>query len=372
MRVLLVGGAVRDLVLGRPVSDKDYLVMGADAAEFGERFPQALPVGKSFPVYWLRGDQFAFLRGASVDEDLLARDFTVNAMALDENGEIYAHPRALEDLDAKALRPCSARSLSDDPLRVFRAARFLAQLSGFKAHPELALAMRREAALGELEGIDAERVGVELRKALQGLRPGVFLRLLSETGCLRPWFEELASAGDIPAGPLPYHDESVLEHTAQVMDRLAGQGELAVFMGLCHDLGKTVTPSDRWPSHHGHDRLGEELASDMALRLRLPSRMEAAGRTAARWHMTAARYKDLRTGTRVDLLSRLHALKLVRETFALVVADRGAKAAGLLERAQADLDAMLAVRLPKADRNRGAASGERLRQLRCEALAHRR
>jgi tRNA nucleotidyltransferase (CCA-adding enzyme) len=307
-----------------------------------------------------------------VDEDLTARDFTINAMALDQDGELYTHPRALEDLGARMLRPCSEVSLSDDPLRVFRAARFFAQLPGFKPHPHLWPAMRRMAGSDALADIDAERVGAELRKALEGPRPGVFLRVLSETGCLRPWFDELAAAADIPAGPLPYHDESVLEHTAQVMDRLAGQSELAVFMGLCHDLGKTLTPADRWPSHHGHDRLGESLAGRLARRLRLPSRMKIAGRAAARWHMIAARYANLRVGSRVDLLTRLHALKLAQEMFALVVADHGEESASLLERAQADLHAILSVRLPKAQRNQGAASGQRLRQLRCEALARRR
>jgi tRNA nucleotidyltransferase (CCA-adding enzyme) len=366
MRILLVGGAVRDLVLGRPVTDKDYLVLDASEPEFRERFPEALPVGKAFPVFWLHGDQFAFPRAEGVDADLAGRDFTANALALDEDGELFAHPRALGDVGGRLLRPCSQNSLRDDPLRACRAARFLAQMPEFRPTQDLLQAMRREGESGRLADLDPERVGVELRKAMQSPRPGDFLRRLAETGCLAPWFAELDGAQDVPAGPQPYHEESVLEHTAEVMDRLAGQGEAAVFMGLCHDLGKTATPREFWPKHHGHDRKGEDLARTLARRLRLPSRMEQAGAAAARHHMNAARYPELRPGTRVDVLGELQAANLVHELFQVVQADHGEDHS---QQALADLEAMKAVRLPPEDRNKGAESGEKLRLLRCQAVS---
>jgi tRNA nucleotidyltransferase (CCA-adding enzyme) len=364
MRILLVGGAVRNLLLGRPPGDKDFLVLDAGESEFRARFPSARKVGRAFPVYWLGGSEFAFPRAASLEQDLAARDFTLNALALDSDGGLFCHPQALEDMRDRILRPCSPCSLADDPLRVFRAARFLAQFPELTPHPDLLAAMEDAARAGLLANLSAERVGRELLKALAGPQPSRFPALLARTGCLDPWFAELARCRDVPAGPAPAHDSDVFGHTLAVLDRLAGD-PLRAWMGLCHDLGKAATPPAEWPRHHGHDRAGAALARGLGARLRLSEEYQRAGETAAFLHMTAARYPELRPGTRVDLL--LRAGNLLEPLLDLVRADHGLD---VREQALAERARILAVRLPEALRDRGPESGKRLRELRAQALSH--
>jgi tRNA nucleotidyltransferase (CCA-adding enzyme) len=367
MRILLVGGAVRDLLLGRPVRDMDFLVLGATEQEFESRFPQARSVGRSFPVYLVDGMEFAFPRRDSVDGDLLARDLTINAVGLDEDGELYAHPQALADLRGRFLRQASAESLPEDPLRVFRAARLWAELPQFMPHPELTAAMRRTAEHGLLEGLQRERVAEECLKAFAAPRPGRFLELLEAGGCLGPWFEELRGAAAIPAGPVPYHHGSVLEHLCEVMDRLAGD-PLRVYMGMVHDLGKAGTDPAMWPSHHGHERIGQNLAERLGTRLGLPLRYVRSGEAAARLHMAGGVYPTLRPGTKVDLLTRLAAQGILPQFFAVVRADNGGD---FTAQAMQDMESILSVHLKEEDRDLGPASGEKLRTLRAQELALR-
>jgi len=380
MRILLVGGAVRDLLLGHRPGERDFLVLDASPGEFTARFPAAKLVGKAFPVYILDGEEYAFPRGKGLAADLQARDFTINALALDlpdypavpgsvDPALLHAGPHSRADLEARVLRPASDTALADDPLRVFRAARFLARLPDFSPHPSLVSAMRAAAAAGLLDHLAGERVGMEARKALRAPAPGRFLRLLAEADCLASWFAELARAADVPAGPAPHHEESVLEHTTQVLDRLAGLApgdELAAWMGLAHDLGKTATPPAEWPRHIGHEQRGQAAALALGRRLALPERLVQAGAQAARLHMTAMRYAELRPGSRVDLLAA--AGSVARELFLLAQADHGIDH---WPRARADLAAMLAVRLPPEARDLGPESGRRLRELRAQALAGR-
>ena len=355
------------MLLGLPVRDRDYLVLEATVEDFLAAHPQAKPVGKTFPVFILDHQEYSFPRAASLEADLALRDFTVNAMAMDEGGRLFCHPQALEDLQARTLRPASASSLADDPLRAIRAARFLAQMPGFSAHPELLAAMRDVAASGALAEPYAERVAQEVQKAMAGERPGEFLRLLDRSGCLAPWFAELDGASSIPAGPPKYHDASVLEHTARVMDRLAGD-PMTVWMGLCHDLGKAATPSEVLPRHIGHDLRGEALAVALGERLRLPTRLIRAGADAARWHMVAGNYPELKPSTRVDLLTRLKSRGVLREMFELELADKDRDHRALV---QAELNSILEAKLPQELRDHGDASAEALRTLRIDALRHR-
>jgi tRNA nucleotidyltransferase (CCA-adding enzyme) len=152
-----------------------------------------------------------------------------------------------------------------------------------------------------------------------------------------------------------------------VMDRLAG-APLSVWMGFCHDIGKTATAPEDLPRHHGHEHAGERLAQALGRRLRLPLRFIRAGAAAARWHMVAGRYHELRAGTRVDLLVQLKGLKLIPAMMALVAADKpGLDVARMAD----DLETILAVRLPSREMGQGSRSGALLRQRRCQALGGR-
>ncbi|MBI4803952.1 MAG: HD domain-containing protein [Desulfovibrio sp.] len=370
MEIYLVGGAVRDILLGRAVTDRDYLVDHADQAAFTGRYPTARLVGKSFPVFILDGSEYAWPRGGSLEADLLLRDLTINAIALGEGGMLHAHPTAITDLQAGVLRPCSPSSLKDDPVRVFRAARFAAQFPNFSPSPELLAQMRVAAAEGLLHDHAAERVGREVSKALAAPCPSRFFELLERTNCLAPWFGELLACIDVPAGPPEHHDKDVFGHTCEIMDRLAGD-PLAVWMALAHDLGKTLTPREVWPSHHGHEKAGVGLAQTLGLRLRLPRSFIDAGMMAAGEHMLVSDYERLRTGTKVDLLLRMEAKRLTTRMFKLAAADSQNQDLALLRRAKRDLRAIRKVKLPDDKRDLGEKSGELLRQLRCEAIAAR-
>lgn len=378
MEILLVGGAVRDMLLGRPSTDRDYLVGHAAQDAFQARYPTARLVGKSFPVFILNGCEYAWPRGGSLEADLNLRDLTINALALDSRGMLHAHPKALGDLQARILRPCSPTSFEDDPVRVFRAARFAAQFPEFSPSPELLELMRREARSGRLGQQQAERVGRETLKAMAAPKPSRFLELLHATGCLTPWLAELDACAGIPSGPPKYHKKDVLGHICQVMDHAAGD-PLLVWMALAHDLGKAHTPPEKWPSHHGHEDLGGKPAEELGERLRLPAAYIEAGSAASGEHMLARSYAKLRPGVRVDMLMRLEAKRLTDRIFKLEAADSADRPLdaphpeeGLLSLAERDLQVIRQVELPDAKKNLGEKSGKYLRQMRCEALAKSR
>lgn len=341
--------------------------MGATRKEFMKAHPTAQQVGRTFPIFLVNKLEFSFPRANSLEEEVKARDLTVNAMLLDEDGNLICHPKSLEDLHAKILRPTSQQAFVDDPLRVFRAARFWAKFPDFTPHEELIECMRDVSAHGYLNTLPADRIGQETIKALNAPVPGNYLRLLAKADCLAPWFTEFKGGLEIPAGPLPYHDTNVIEHTCRTMDALAGTPN-AVWMGFCHDLGKMVTPESKYPRHFGHDRAGILMAETVARRIRLSNAYVTAGLKATKWHMVAARYDELRPGTKVDLLMDLHLAKLVEPFFKLVQADQDKD---FIQEVRRDLRAMLPVSLPKEFTNLGPESGQRLRTLRAQALRDR-
>lgn len=365
LNIYLVGGAVRDKLMGRKVSDRDYVVIGADEKTFYRYFPKAVKVGKKACVYIVGGEEYTLSRADDILEDLGMRDLTINTFAKDRDGNILSHPGAFIDLEQKVLRPVAEANFLSDPLRVFRAARFKAWFPTYKIHDSLRKVMSKVGQGNLLASIAGERVGKETLSALQGVKPGNFLKLLFDTGCLTPWLSEFEASPQIPAGPKPYHIESLFEHTVEVMNRLAGN-PLEVWMGLSHDLGKTHTPKDQWPKHYGHDENGANVAKTLGTRLRLPKQYIQAGEVSAALHMKAGRYPELRSGTRVDLLVQLHRANLVNEMIGLVKADKGIDIGPELKK---DLDRMLSVKLPTHEQGKGELSGARLRELRCLAIA---
>lgn len=406
MQYFLVGGAVRDLLLGRPPREYD-ITLDAEALLLIQANPLARKVGKTHEIWLLNGLEHSLLRGADIQADLMARDFTINALALDPDGRIYFHPQALADLKAGLIRPCTAQSLEHDPVRSLRAARFCASLPGFSLTPECRGLMAASQLSGALAGIVAEQACNETMKALRAPQPGNYLRALCQGQVLLPWYGELDGADKIPGGPPQYHDSSVLEHIARVMDAVAATinkeeavqevgveddypacspasssvrspvrsiglpvaspqtRPLAVWMAMCHDLGKTLTPKEEWPHHYGHEFRGVHLAKSLGERLSLPSKFIKAGEVAAKLHMKAGLYPDLKAATKVGLLTELHYYGLLEPFSLLVEADSGLE---LRERMRNDMRKMLAVKLAEKDMNLGAESGEKLRQLRCKAL----
>lgn len=361
----VVGGAVRDLLLGRPAHDVDISFSGG-AESFLQCFPSARNTG-SLPEIWLVGpDEFTPLE-EDIESDMLTRDLTVNAAAFDAEGRFFCHPDFLHDLEKKVLRLASPDALLRDPLRLFRVARFAAALPGFSVSSETLDAMRslNHAHEEAVAALPAERVGRELMRALASPVPSRFFTVLREAECLSPWFRELMPAAEIPAGPSPWHDNSVLDHTLEVMDRCAGH-PLAAWMALCHDLGKICTDASILPHHYGHERRGTELARTLGARLRFPSRYIRAAVTGTVLHMKGGIYGSLRAGTRRDMLCQLQEARIFHEFWILAGADGGWNWEPAASR---DLAAVRAVRLPEQWRNRGAESGRRLRILQCEALS---
>lgn len=360
----VVGGAVRDLLMGNPVRDLD-ISFGGGEDSFLRSFPSARKTKDALGIWVVGPWEFTALDG-DVRNDMLSRDLTINASAVDEEGRFFHHPDFFADVEGKVLRLTSPDVLVRDPLRVFRIARFLAAFPDFAAAPETLGAMRAVAAEeGLLASLPKERVGRELLKALEAPRPSRFLEVLHRTGCLRPWFEELAPAADIPAGPLPWHDNSVLEHTLEVMDRCAGY-PLAVWMALCHDLGKIRTEESILPHHYGHEKKGVDLVKALGARLAMPSRFIRAAVVGTILHMKGGMYGTLRAGTRRDLVCQLHDAHIDHDFWLLAGADGGWDWGPMARR---DLEAVRRVHLPPEWQGRGEESGRRLRAMQCEALS---
>lgn len=380
MRYFLAGGAVRDMLLGIAPDEFD-IVFDGTAAEFLRQHNRAVSVGRDKKItYIVNGHDHMPLAG-SIPEDLANRDLTINALLLDEYGVIHALPSTFDDLRDGVLRHASPDAFTDDPVRVLRAARFSAVLPGFSISPETLGKMREAAAFPEFSKIAAERAGRECMRAMAGEIPGNFLRALAKGDCLAPWLSPFDAGLNIPAGPAEHHgDASVFSHTCEMMDAIAsmpyaralpkGERALAVWMALCHDLGKITTDPVILPRHLGHEKRGADIANNLADRLRLPTVWKKAGAMAASLHMKAGRYNSLRPGARVDLLRALNASRLFAPFCALTMADSGNDSLG--ETMHRDMRAMLAVTLHEEWRNRGSESAARLRELRAEALARQK
>jgi len=336
MQVYIAGGAVRDLLLGRRSRDKDYLVLGASKNDFLLAFPQARLVGKAFPVFIDQGREFAFPRAQTLEQDLLARDLTINAMALAPDGELICHPEALHDIQTKILRPASANAMKNDPLRIIRAARLWSMLPDFSPHPTLIKAMQNAAKDNLLQNISADRIGLEVMKALRQIKPGNFLRLLHKGKCLSPWFQGL---------------EKDIEDTALLMDSFPGAPK-TVWAALCHSVmpSREEGPSTAW-------RLG--------INLKMPAKFVQTGDKAARLHKLAAAYSQLKAPEKVDLLMKTYSSSTFTPVFRIAEHLENKE---IISTAQQDLTTILKVSLSDKEKNLGRQSGQILRTLRSKAL----
>lgn len=319
MKIYLVGGAVRDQLLGLKVKDNDYLVVGATPEQLLAQGYQS--VGKDFPVFLhpktkqeyalarterkqgqgYTGFACYFAPDVTLEQDLMRRDLTINAMARDEaNGELFDPYGGQADLQAKILRHVSP-AFVEDPLRVLRVARFYARFYplGFTVADDTKQLMAELVAQGEMQHLTAERVWQETSRALLEQTPAAYFELLHEVGALAVLMSELDKLWGIPNPPKWHpeidsgiHSMLVLQQAALLSERLDVR-----FAALCHDLGKGVTPPEHWPSHHGHETLGLPLISNLCQRLRIPNDCRDLALLASEYHQLVHKALELRAVT---------------------------------------------------------------------------
>ena len=328
MNIYIVGGAVRDELLGRPVVDRDYVVVGAS--------PQAMldkgfrPVGKDFPVFLHPETQeeyalarterktghgyhgFAFHAAPDVtlEQDLARRDLTINAMARAADGKLIDPFCGRRDLKAKILRHVGP-AFAEDPVRILRIARFAARFGDFSLAPKTLELMRGMVAAGEADHLVAERVWQELAKGLMEALPSRMFAVLRECGALARLLPEVEALFGVPQRA-DYHPEiDTGVHTLMVVDEAARRNfALPVrFAALTHDLGKATTPADILPRHHGHEARSVRLVGALCERLRVPGDCRDLALLAARYHGDIHRAAELRATTLVTLLERTDALR---------------------------------------------------------------
>lgn len=331
MKTYLVGGAVRDALLGLPVKERDWVVVGAtpqDLLDAGYR-----PVGKDFPVFLhpQTREEHALARterksgrgyhgfemhtGAdvSLEDDLLRRDLTLNAIAQDPDSGALVDPHGgRADLDARVLRHVSP-AFAEDPVRILRVARFAARFAplGFTVAAETQALMRDMVQAGEADHLVAERVWKETERALMEPAPRVFFEVLHACGALARVMPELAALSGVPQRA-DYHPEvDSLVHTLMcVQAAVRAQHPLDVRVAaLLHDLGKADTPRAEWPQHRQHDQRGVPRVRQFCERLRVPSAARDLALAVTRDHLLVHRVRELRPQTLLELLERFEAFR---------------------------------------------------------------
>lgn len=330
MQIYEVGGAVRDSLLGVPIRERDWVVVGASAEELlnagyrqvgtdfpvflhpesGEEYALARTERKTGPGY--TGFEFDTATTVTLEEDLLRRDLTINAIARGDDGRLIDPYGGQRDLEQRLLRHVSA-AFSEDPLRVLRVARFTAQLSehGFTVAPETQALLAEMARSGELEALRPERVWLEMQKALLAPRPDLFISVLHECGALGVVFPELERLFGVPQ-PEKWHPEIDTGVHLLMSLRMAAQlsDELAVrFAVLTHDLGKGTTPPETLPSHHGHEQRSLDLLDELSRRIPVPKRVRQIAELVAEHHGNVHRADRLRPQKVFELLLHFDALR---------------------------------------------------------------
>ncbi|MBV7314275.1 multifunctional CCA addition/repair protein [Shewanella sp. NIFS-20-20] len=325
MDIYLVGGAVRDRLLGLAVKDRDYLVVGATPAQMlALDYRQ---VGKDFPVFLhpTTQDEYALARierkvgvgysgfecdasaHVTLEQDLLRRDLTINAIAEDCHGQLHDPYHGLDDIQSKTLRHVSA-AFTEDPLRVLRVARFAARFApqGFSIASSTLALMSEIAASGELNSLSAERVAVEIEKALQTQAPQIFFEVLHRCGALKVLIPELDALFGVPQPPQHHPEIDTGLHSLLVLEQAAllTQDPALRFAALVHDLGKALTPAQQWPKHHGHDKLGLTPVKQLCERLRLPNQYKELALMATEYHQLLHTVMQLRPETLLKIFDK--------------------------------------------------------------------
>jgi tRNA nucleotidyltransferase (CCA-adding enzyme) len=339
MQVYLVGGAVRDALLGMPVKERDWVVVGGTRDQLLRlRYRE---VGRDFPVFLhpdsheeyalarlerkvapgYRGFSVEFGPEVTLEEDLGRRDLTINAIAQSADGALIDPFGGKRDLDARRLRHVS-EAFVEDPVRVLRVARFAARFAplGFEVAPETLALMRTMVERGELAALVAERVWQESEKALREAAAGEFFKVLRECGALKVIYPEIDALFGVPQ-PAEWHPEiDTGVHTLMVLEQAAllSADTTVRFAALVHDLGKGSTAPADWPSHRGHEERSVALIEALAARLRIPNDYRELALIVARYHGIVHRAFELRPATILEFMERADAFRR-RERFAQVL-----------------------------------------------------
>jgi tRNA nucleotidyltransferase (CCA-adding enzyme) len=320
-----VGGSIRNELLGVSINDRDYCIVGMSQRRFEKAFPKAKQVGESFPVFLLeidgetcevafarterkvgaghKGFEIFFTSDVTIEEDLARRDFTMNAIAYNILGGRIIDPfNGRKDIENKVIRAISG-AFKEDPLRVYRAARFSAQL-GFDVNLST-LAMFLDTDLREdMKTLSVERIYEELKKALKSPHPDKFFNILKEGLCLHIHFKEVYDLIGVEQHPEHHPEGDAYNHTMQVlveMSKLTDKVERR-FTALCHDFGKARTPRELWPKHHGHEEAGIEPMHELCDRLKLPVKWRHAAYHGVVNHMRFHRVHQMRDVKKVDMV----------------------------------------------------------------------
>ena len=345
----LVGGAIRNHLLNLPVTDKDYCVAGLSQQQFQTLFPEAKIQGKDFPVFILNQTEIALARKErkigkghkefefltspeiTIEEDLARRDLTINSIAQNVlTGEIIDPFHGREDIEKRILRK-TTNAFAEDPLRVYRVARFMAilhqcqdsikqQASNFVVEESTLKAM--EQLKRELPTLSKERVFTEFRKAISSSKPSLFFETLKQANVLEVHFTEIADLIG-QTQPEKYHPEGdsynhtmiVVDNSAELTDNLAIR-----FSCLVHDIGKGITPKDMLPHHYGHDEKGIKLVQTLGNRIGVPNSWMKCGKMAAKWHMKGGIFEQMTPKKQVELIEEVGKSMLGLEGLKIVVA----------------------------------------------------
>jgi tRNA nucleotidyltransferase (CCA-adding enzyme) len=381
MDIYLVGGAVRDELLGLAVRERDWVVVGSTPNELeAQGFRQ---VGKDFPVFLhprsheeyalarterktapgYHGFETRFSPDVTLDEDLQRRDLTINAMAKRPDGTIIDPYGGMRDLAARILRHVSP-AFAEDPVRILRLARFAARYAhlGFTVAPETMALMQQMVIDGEATALVAERVWAETEKALAEPSPVTYFAVLRESGALGVIFPELDRLYGVPQ-PERWHPE--IDTGLHVMLVLGSAAALSKeprvrFAALMHDLGKGTTPKSEWPKHHGHEARGAKIVDALCARLRIPNDFRDLAIIVAREHGNVHRAMEMRADTILALIERCDGVRRperFREAMVACMADaRGRTGFEQVSYPQADFlnQALDAVRQVTVDANERA------------------
>ena len=341
MQIYKVGGAVRDRLLGRPVSEVDWVVVGATAEQMHEQGFR--PVGADFPVFLhpQTGEEYALARterksgrgyggftfyaspDVTLEEDLIRRDLTVNAMAEDAQGHLIDPYGGHRDLEAKLLRHVSP-AFAEDPLRVLRVARFAARYAplGFRVAPETLALMRQLSDSGELSALTAERSWKEISRALLEPRPDVFIQVLRDCGALKALLPEVDILFGVPQPPAHHPEIDTGVHVLSVLRQCAEhQQPLAVrWACLLHDVGKGLTPMADWPRHIAHERRGLKLIRAINARSKAPKDCQELALLVGEYHTHGHRALELKASTLLELLQHFDVFRRPQRFEAFIAA----------------------------------------------------